>query len=108
MLVTVLDGNGNPVVICMLTQGAATDFSSSITDTDVSQQVAPANLERSGLYFQNRGINSMLVSELGSAEAANAYLISPGGTWPPPNYPIPTGVINVAGAAGDIYVYREW
>lgn len=111
MIVTVLDGNGQPVNVLWNAQATPTDRSGTITDTLTSQEVMPATAARAGWLFQNVSLtgNAMLLSELGEdAAVAATWHLDPGDSFPPPGYPVPTGAITVAGTAGDAYTAREW
>jgi hypothetical protein len=110
MLMEVLDGNGNPLSICVQTQEPTVDFSDVLAAGDTSQLCAAANANRAGLYFQNKGAHAMTLNDVGNAGSAepSAYIVAPGQSWPPPGYPIPITAINVAGTLGEAYLYREW
>lgn len=111
MLLIVVDGNGNQQTIVSQNQGAAQDFSGTIGPAmgEDDQVVSPANANRAGCYFQNKGASVMTVSELGDAsDPLTAFLVPPGQAWPPAGYPVPTTAVRVAGTLGEVFLYREW
>lgn len=117
MLVTILDGTGEPHQVTWQGQDDINDFSGdlgagAVGNAAAPQQIAPANPLRSGWLFQNTSINQMLLFEIVSADASVAWVINPGAFFPPNNYPIPVVAISVQGSPtsqqGDTFVYREW
>jgi hypothetical protein len=116
MLVDVVDAEGDTHTVVWQGQDQINDFSGTldagaVANPVVPQQIAPANNERAGFLFQNNSANPMVLFEAG---AVAGWLINSGAYFPPlPGYPIPTGVINVAGifgtsVLGDSFTYREW
>lgn len=116
MLVNVVDAEGATHTVVWQGQDQINDFSSTlnagaVANPVVPQQVAPANPERAGFLFQNNSANPMVLFEAG---AVAGWLVNSGSYFPPlPGYPIPTGVISVAGINGasllaDSFTYREW
>lgn len=119
MLVIILDGQGEPHQVAWQGQDQINDFSAALGAGNVGAApqfltIAPANALRAGWLFQNTSANAMLLNELGVVPAvvAQSWVINSGEAFPPPGYPIPTGAIQVAGAAasqqGDAFAYREW
>lgn len=116
MLVTLLDGDGEPHVVTWQGQDQINDGSGVLGAgaTGVAaapQQVAAANTERAGFLFQNTSATAMLFYEIGTDKAP--VIVNSGAFFPPfGNYPIPTGAINVQGTAqsavNDTFTYREW
>jgi hypothetical protein len=110
-LTTILDGLGFPRLIYLQGQDPITDRSGTITITDQSQVLMPANPQRGGFRVQNLSANQnvMTVNEIGSdATILNSWVIYASQSFPPPNYPIPVGAVTIAGTAGDAFVAREW
>lgn len=110
MLMIVLDGQGVEQTIIVQSQGATIDASGTIAADDETQEIAAANADRAGLYFQNKGANVMLLNDLGDAGSGElaCFQVPPGQSWPPAGYPIPVTAINVSGTAGDAFVFRQW
>lgn len=108
MIITVVDGQGVLRSVSWQAQDAITDRSGSLA-TAATQVLMTANTSRAGWFFQNLGTNPMRISELGADATLNgAIMVRAGETFPPPGYPIPTGAIEVAGTAGDLFTAREW
>jgi hypothetical protein len=116
MLVTLADAAGGPHVVTWQGQDQINDASGNLAAGAVGlvrapQQVLAANVLRAGWLFQNTSVNAMLLLEIAGA-ITSAWIISSGGIFPPPGYPIPTGVISVQGTAdsqlGDTFAAREW
>ena len=106
MLLNILDGNGNPQVIIAQGQGACADFSGVLTG---GVAVIDANADRSGFLFQNNGTHTMRINEEGAGSAANAFVVAPGGFFPPyAGFQIPTTAIQISGTADEPFTYREW
>src|SRR5258708_2226632 len=114
MLLAVRDGNNQQQTVTVQSQAAAVDRSGVLAATSVSQPAMPANINRSGYYIQNIGLNPMQVNELGgdasisAAAGAGSYVIQPGGTFPPPGFPVSVTPINIAGTIGDAWIARDW
>jgi hypothetical protein len=121
MLVQIVDAQGASHIVAWQGQDQINDFSGTLgagaVNNPVPQQVAPANILRAGFLFQNISPNAMMFFEAGNA--ASGWLVQPGDIFPPySTYPIPTGVIYVAGTLGNIgpgpsllgdaFTYREW
>lgn len=116
MLVTILDGQGEPHQVTWQGQDQINDYSGALGAPNVGNApvfllIAPANALRAGWLFQNTSGNAMLLNEVNDL-VVSAFVINPGEAFPPCGYPIPTGAIQVVGgpmsAAGDTFVYREW
>lgn len=118
MIVTILDGQGAPHVVVWQGQGdLVTDFSGNLLPASVGgaaapQPVAVANSLRAGFLFQNTSRNAMLLWENGNGTVGSPWVINSGAFFPPPGYPVPTGIIAVQGSVdsvqGDTFTYREW
>ena len=108
MLLVVVDANGNDQTIWAQSQGTSADFSGAIGVTGDNEQVLPANASRGGVLFQNTSDAVIKLTDLGDATQPGAFLIGPGESWPPLNYPIPVTAINVSGTAGQTYTCRQW
>jgi hypothetical protein len=110
MLLTIKDANGDNRNIIANSQAAPTDLSGTIAAANVSQVLAPENLDRSGFYFQNLSEQGILINELGNdATGAGSFMVEPLGVFPPCGYPVPTGAITIAGpAVGAAFAAREW
>lgn len=121
MLVTLLDGNGQPHIVTWKGQDLINDASGAlgapaVGAVPVPQVVAAANLARAGFLFQNTSAAAMVLFD---TAAAFGWLVQPGQYFPPnDSYPVPTGAISVIGTysaggepnsnAGDTFTYREW
>lgn len=114
MLIQVLDSNGTPHWVVFQGQDQINDYSGTLAISAVGpaatpQQIAAANANRAGWLFQNTSASAMLLNEI---DAGGFWVINSGQFFPPPGYPIPTGAIEVQGAAqsavGDSFTYREW
>jgi hypothetical protein len=120
MLVQILDAAAQPHLVAMQGQDQINDYSGSlgvpaVGNNPTLQEAAPANANRAGFLFQNTSANAMLLMELNETNPpeASSWVINPGQFFPPiPGYPIPTGLIMVAGTAnsvaGDTYALRDW
>ncbi len=111
MLLTVLDSTGATKTVCVQSQGSGTDRSGTISIASTSQQLMAANGSRSGWFVQNTTLNvPMTVNELGGdATNASSVVLNFGDVFPPPGYPVSTGIINIAcGTPGATFVAREY
>lgn len=116
MLVTILDGNGEPQVVTWQAQDTINDFSGELGAGAVGadpapQLVAAANELRAGFLFQNTSQAPQIIFETGDTVAG--FIVQPGAFFPPfQNYPIPTDAVYVQGTANsqqnDTFTYREW
>jgi hypothetical protein len=113
MQLKVLDGNA--VLQTLLAKGleAPVDHSGIIAATGVAQVALAANLTRSGWFFQNVGASPMRLNDVAAATAAvvggnGSFVVAPGATFPPDNFPISTAAISVMGTINDTFVIREW
>jgi hypothetical protein len=116
MLVTLADAAGGSHVVTWQGQDQINDASSTLQPTSVGnnavpQQVLAANVLRAGWLFQNTSQHAMLLLEI-VGPVTSSWVINSGGFFPPPGYPIPTGIISVQGTAdsqlGDSFAAREW
>lgn len=116
MLTTIVDGAGVQKTIITSAQETIADKSGVIAQTDVAQELMPANEARSGWFVQNVSTTNggMWINELGedaakTPEAGNASIfLAPGDFYPKPGQPICTAAISILGTAADGYVAREW
>lgn len=114
MLLDVKDGQGQDQKIVAPAQEEPNDASGILQATGDNEKLLAANSDRAGWFFQNAGANPMQINELGGdasrpiAAGAGAFVIPPGGIWPPPGFPLTTAQINISGTAGDAFVCREW
>jgi hypothetical protein len=109
MLMKIIDALGVQQTIIAPSQESSLDHSGSIAATGVSQLLLAANVFRSGWFIQNKGANPMYLNDLGVASVgAGSFVVAPGNSFPPPNYPMVTGAINILGSIGDTFVVREW
>jgi hypothetical protein len=113
MQLTVKDGNGQAQTVIAQANDLATDLSGVLAGY-TSVPVAPQNAARAGYFFQNQGANPMWVNELGlpatQTPVANngSILVPPGGSFPPPGFPVSTAQISVIGTPGDTFAFRTW
>jgi hypothetical protein len=117
MLVTLADAAGASHIVTWQGQDQINDASGSLQagavgNNAVPQQVLAANVLRAGWLFQNTSQHAMLLLELSGSAITSSWVINSGGFFPPPGYPIPTGIIEVQGTAdsqlGDSFAAREW
>jgi hypothetical protein len=108
MLLIVQDGQGNAQTVIARGQEAVADYSGTIAATGQSQVALAANNLRSGWFFQNNGEYPMQINEVGSAGGGSSFTVPAGYTFPPANFPVTVGQINVSGTAGDAYALRAW
>lgn len=116
MLVTLLDGQGEPHIVAWQGQDQINDASGALGVGAVGvapglQQVLAANPLRAGWLFQNTSQAAMLLNEV-NALGPSSWVVGSGEFFPPCGYPIPTGAIKVMGTAdsqaGDSFACREW
>lgn len=108
MRLVIVDGDGEQRDVVWQSVETPADASDAIAGAG-SQPLLAENLNRAGWFFQNCGAASMRVNELGAdATMDGAIVIPPGGTFPPPGYPVTTTQINVSGTMGQKYSCREW
>src|SRR5208337_175393 len=109
MLLIVQDGQGNPQTLTVRGQEVVNDYSGSIALTATSQLLLADRKLRSGWIMQNNGQNPMTINEKGGSALVNSFIVAPfGGIFPPPNFPLTTAQLNIAGTAGDAYTLRAW
>lgn len=109
MLLNVIDGSGYPQRVIVAGQEVVENRSGSIAVDSISQEIAAANLNRSGFKVQNTGSNPMYINDLGTASGGSGdFVVGVGEYWPPVGYPVSTGAINIQGIAGDTFTAREW
>lgn len=117
MILQVTDGNGVIQQICVQSPGTPTDRSGTIQAGGVSQPLMDAVPDgapspRSGWLVQNKSQTgfAMQINDLGSPADASPTSINlaPGESFPPPDYPVTQGSIEITGQAGDSYAAREW
>lgn len=116
MLVTLLDGNGEPHVVAwqgqdQINNGSGVLGVGAVGGAAVPQPISAINLNRAGFLFQNTSLTAMLLYEIGVDVAP--VVINSGAFFPPfGGYPIPTGAIYVKGTdqsvAGDSFTFRDW
>lgn len=108
MRLTIVDGTGELRDVVWQSVETLADVSDAIAGVG-SQPLLAENLDRAGWFFQNNDAASMRLNELGAdATLDGAIVIPPGGTFPPPGYPVTTAQINVSGTTGQKYSCREW
>ena len=113
MILWVVDANGTPQqIVAQSPTDELQDRSGTGTGASVPLlEAVPDGFVRAGWFFQNNSqVNTMIINELGGeADAApQCFVVPPGGTWPPPGYPVPQGVVSLAAALNDNYAAREW
>lgn len=85
-----------------------TNRSGTITTGNTAQQVAAANANRKGFWFQNVSDTDMWISELGSAVATQPAIKIPAGAM----YEFPvvpgTAISVICTASGKAFSAREW
>jgi hypothetical protein len=116
MLVNILDANSQPHTVAWRGQDTPDDASGvlnaeAVGGAPVPQQIVPANTLRGGFLFQNTSQSAMILYEVGTT--VPGWYVPAFGYFPPnDSYPIPTGIISVAGTAqsevGDTFTYRDW
>lgn len=108
MLLRVRDGEGQPQTMIVPGQETVNKHDGALADA-LAHDAIPANPDRSGYFFQNRGNADMYVNDQAAAVAdGTSFKVAPGGTWPPAGYPVTTGAISVIGTQGDAYIARDW
>lgn len=108
MLLIVLDGAGDLQTIISPGQEVVTDRSGAIVATDTPQELMAVNTARSGFFLQNIGETNLYINDLDDAVIGESMIVSSGGIWPPPGYPVSVGSISISGTQGCAYVAREW
>jgi hypothetical protein len=109
MQLNIVDGAGNPQILCVQAPDTPADASGTIAATGVSQLLMAPNAGRSGWLFQNNGAHAMTLNEIGgNAVSASSWTVAPGGIFPPHGFPAVPGQMNVAGTMGDTYTARQW
>lgn len=109
MQLNVIDGNGSPQVVCVQSVGLPIDRSGTITAANASQQLLAVNGLRSGWLLQNQSDAPILVNDLGGNPLTTAIIVWPGQSFPPPNYPVTTGIVNIACTEqGAAFAAREY
>lgn len=111
MLMIVLDGQQIQQTVIVKGQELSEDRSGSIATTGDSEILLDANAARSGWILQASSDNGapLLINEIGpAASGIGSFEIPPGSFFPPSNFPITTGVIQISGTTGDSWTAREW
>lgn len=112
MQLVVLDGDGERQVIIVEGPGTPVDRSGTIAESATPQVVMDENVNRSGLFLQNLGGQPMWVCDTGEETPTeqNSIQVLPGQTYPPQGicYPVTPGPLVIFGAAGDVFIAREW
>ena len=108
MLLKVVDADG--LVQTLISSGQElllTDHSGACTG--VTRELMGANLLRSGWFLQNLdATRSLFVTEGVDASAPGAFQVAPGAQFPPANFPVTVGALQIYGAAGVLFSAREW
>ncbi len=123
MLVQILDAAAEPHFVAWRGVDQINDYSGSLGSEAVGptaafQQVLPANTIpagaagcRCGWLFQNTSQSSMILNEINNT-SSSSWVIPSGGFFPPPDYPVVPGLVQVMGTAdsqeGDSYACREF
>jgi hypothetical protein len=85
------------------------DYSGLVKATGKSQVLLEANQHRNGWLIQNRSGTSFYVNETDPASVGpGSWEVQPGDFFPPLNYPVPLGVVNIIGASGQPFTVKEW
>ena len=86
-----------------------TDRSGAIVAGGTQQQLLPVNATRSGWLLQNLDhVEPLFIVEM-TTLSASAFVVGPGGVFPPPNFPMTINAIQVLGAVtGQAFTCREW
>lgn len=110
MLLQVKDANGETQAIATQAVDTLTDRSGTIESAEDYTVVMEANADRAGWFFQNQADDGtvMTINEIGGDPLEAGIAIPPGGTFPPPGYPITVSEIRVAGTADMPFAAREW
>jgi hypothetical protein len=111
MLLNIIDGLGTPQVVVTQSQDTPTDRSGVIEASDAPTTVMTENSARSGWLVQNRGLSNMWINDIGgdaSEDDEASFLLKPGMSFPPPGYPVTTGIITIAGDEDEPFAAREW
>lgn len=122
MLVQILDAQAQPHFVTWQGADQINDYSGNLATPNAFQQLLPANTTAPGAagcrcnwLFQNTSQAPMLINVFagsGIAEPAQSFIVPPGGCFPPCNFPLVTGEIQIAGSnqsqAGDSFTCHEF
>lgn len=116
MQIQVVDANNIIQNVIWQAPGTPTDRSGTYSGASqiVLDAIDPASgVVRGGYLFQNRSVSSTIVqiNDIGGAAdnvSPTCIDVPPGGTFPPPGYPVTQGEVTVIGPAGESFAAREW